>query len=109
MPLDPSVVDALQALSLGFAFAGLVASTFELITDQTASFHLLQSRDVLALASVPVLVFCAPFVIARNTVRGCKLERRPFHLVILAPIVACLWSLMCGRLVLDVTQALAIG
>ena len=109
MPLDPSVVDAIQALSLGFAFAGLLASSFELMTEQKASFRLLQSGDTLALASVPILVFCAPFLIARNTVRGCRLERRPFHLVIPAFMVACLWSLMCGRLVLDATHALAIG
>lgn len=107
MSIDPSAVEELQALALGFAFAGLLASAFELMTEQRASFRLLQRGGVAALASVPVLVFCAPFVILRNAYRGRAVERLPLHFVMLATIVACLWSLMSGRLVLDVAQALA--
>jgi hypothetical protein len=105
--IDPSSVEALQALVLGFAFAGLLASTFELVTERKASFHLLQAGGATALASVPVLVFSAPFIILRNTVRGHQIEKRPFHFVMIATIVACVWSLLAGRLVLDAVQALA--
>src|SRR5688500_1483370 len=98
MPIDPPAVEALQALSLGFAFAGLMASTFEVLTEQKANFHLLQGGGVAALASVPVLVFCAPFIILRNTVRGWRFERRPLHLVIAATFMAGVWGLMSGRI-----------
>lgn len=104
MTIDPSSVEALEALVLGFAFAGLLASTFELLTARPASFKLLQTGGAAALASVPVLVFSAPFIILRNTVRGRQIEKRPFHFVMLATIVACVWSLLAGRLVLDVVQ-----
>jgi hypothetical protein len=107
MPIDPSVVEGLHALALGFSFAGLLASAFELTTDRSASFRLLQAGGVAAVASVPVLVFSAPFIIVRNSVRGRRIERRPVHYLMLAMIVACLWSLMSGRLVLDAAQALA--
>ena len=107
MPIDPSVVEALQALALGFAFAGLMASTFELVTEQRASFQLLQTGGVAALASVPVLVFCAPFIILRNTVRGWRFECRPPHLLVAATVMAGVWSLMSGRLLLAGAQALA--
>jgi hypothetical protein len=107
MTIDPSAVESLQALCLGFAFAGLLASGFELMTERRASFHLLQTGGVAAVASVPVLVFSAPFIIIRNTVRGRRFERRPFHFVMLATVIACLWSLMSGRLVLDVAQLIA--
>jgi hypothetical protein len=107
MPIDPPAVEALQALSLGFAFAGLMASTFEVLTEQKASFHLLQGGGVAALASVPVLVFCAPFIILRNTVRGWRFERRPLHLVIAATFMAGVWGLMSGRIVLAGAQVLA--
>jgi hypothetical protein len=50
-------------------------------------------------------VFSAPFIILRNTIRGRRSEQRPMTFVMLATLVACFWSLMSGRLVLD----LAIG
>jgi hypothetical protein len=107
MSVDPSAIEALQALGLGFAFAGFLASAFELTTHRKASFHLLQSGGVLALASIPVIVFSAPFIILRNTVRGKQIEGRPFHFVMIATIIAGFWSLMSGRLVLDVAHMLA--
>jgi hypothetical protein len=107
MQFDPAAFESLEALALGFAFAGLLASTFELMTERRASFHLLQAGGVVALASVPVVVFSAPFIILRNTVRGRRFERRPFHFVMIATIIACFWSLMSGRLVLDVAQMLS--
>ena len=107
MPIDPAAVEALQALSLGFAFAGLIASTFELMTDQKASFRLLQAGGAAALASVPIFLFCAPLVILRNTVRGWRFEGRPLHFAIAATVMAGVWSLMSGRIVLAGAQALA--
>lgn len=107
MPIEPCAVEALQALSLGFAFAGLIASTFELATDEKASFRLLQTGGAAALAKVPILVFCAPFVILRNTVRGWRFEGRPLYFAIAAAMMAGVWSLMSGRIVLAGAQALA--
>jgi hypothetical protein len=107
MQFDSSAVEALQALCLGFAFAGLLASGFELVTERKASFNLLQMGGVLALASVPVVVFSAPFIIIRNTVRGRRVEGRPFHFVMIATVIASVWSLLSGRLVLDLAQLLA--
>ena len=57
-----------------------------------------------ALACVPVLVFSAPFIILRNTLRGRRFERRPMGFVFAATLVACFWSLMSGRLVLDLAH-----
>ena len=50
---------------------------------------------------MPLVVFSAPFIILRNTIRGRRLERRPIVFVMLATMIACVWSLMSGRLVLD--------
>ncbi len=107
MALDPSALESLHALALGFAFAGLLASGFELMTERRASFHLLATGGVAALASVPVVVFSAPFIILRNTVRGRRFERRPVGFVFAATLIACFWSLMSGRFVLDVAQRIA--
>jgi hypothetical protein len=39
-------------------------------------------------AAVPFLVFAAPFIIMRNTLRGAKIERRRFEFVMMATIIA---------------------
>jgi biotin transporter BioY len=102
MVIEPAAADALMALALGFAFAGMLASGFEVFSTRKAGFSLLQSGGFGALASVPLVVFTAPFLIIRNTVRGQKRERRPIHYVMLATMIACLWSLACGRVVMDI-------
>jgi hypothetical protein len=104
MRIDPAAFEALQALALGFAFAGLLASGFEFVFERRASFGLLKTGDLLAVVCVPLIVFSAPFIILRNTILGRRLERRPFVSVMLATVIACVWSLMSGRLVLDVTH-----
>lgn len=101
MSIEPASLDALKALCLGFAFAGLLANGFEALAGRPASFRLLQTGGMGALASVPVLVFCAPFLIVRNTVRGRRIERRPVIAVVAATAIAGFWSLLSGRLVLD--------
>lgn len=105
MSVDPAAIDSLLALALGFALAGLVATAFEVCTERRASFGLLEAGGRWALVFVPILVFSAPFVILRNTVRGRRLEERPFGFVLVATVIACGWSLLSGRIVLDLAQA----
>jgi hypothetical protein len=104
MQISPSALESFAALGLGFAFAGLLASSFELFTQKRASFGLLETGGPFALACVPVLVFSAPFIILRNTLRGRRFERRPMGFVFAATLIACFWSLMSGRLVLDLAH-----
>lgn len=104
--IDPGAVEALQALVIGFAFAGMLASAYELFTTRRADFKLLEAGGLTAVASVPVVVFSAPFLILRNTVRGRMIEGRPFHFVVLASLIAALWSMASGRVVLDLLHML---
>lgn len=106
MHLQPEAIQAFQALFLGFAFAGLVASAFELFTARKASFNLLQRGDLLAIASVPMVVFAAPFLILRNTVRGRAIEGRPIPFVMIATIIAGFWSLACGNVLIGLAGRL---
>ncbi|KRE00129.1 hypothetical protein ASE63_08515 [Bosea sp. Root381] len=101
MSIDPVAHEALQSLFIGLAFAGLLASAFELFTAQRVDFELLRSGGLAAVASVPVVVFCAPFLILRNTARSRRGEGRPFMFVMLAGMVASIWSIASGRVVLD--------
>jgi hypothetical protein len=106
MSIEPAAFEALQSLFIGFAFAGLLASAFELFTARRADFRLLETGGLSAVASVPVVVFSAPFLILRNTVRGRRIEGRPFAFVMLASMIASLWSIASGRVVLDLLHML---
>ncbi len=106
MSITPASIDALRALCLGFAFAGMMGSAYELFMRRRLSFKALRSGDAAALAAVPVLVFTAPFVIIRNIVRHGGTRRWPFSVVFAATVVAGFWSLVCGRVVLDAASRL---
>jgi hypothetical protein len=105
--MAPGSQEALLSLAFGFACAGLIASAFEAMTQRRAGFELLQSGGIGAAACVPVVVFSAPFLIIRNTVRGRRFERRPVGFVMAATMIACFWSLMSGRVLIDI--AMRIG
>ena len=95
------------AIAFGFAVAGLCASGYRLFRLRFPSFRLLEVGPMRTrFAVVPVLVFSAPFLIMRNTLRGQRLERRNVGFVMIATIIAALWSLMSGSVVVMALQAL---
>jgi hypothetical protein len=99
-------VNSLLALAIGFSVAGLLSSAYQLLTLQPASFHLLQEPERnRALAAVPFLIFAAPFIIIRNTIRGARIERRSFGFAMMAALVAGFWSLMSGTIVVMTLEA----
>ncbi len=103
----PDVIESLFAVAFGFAFAGLCASGYRLFGLHFPSFRLLEvGATHLRLAAVPLLVFSAPFIIMRNTLRGRRLEHRRAEFVMVATVIAGLWSLMSGTAVLMALQAL---
>jgi hypothetical protein len=106
LTIEPAALEALQSMAIGFAFAGLLASAFELFTARRADFRLLRSGGLFAVASVPVVVFSAPFLIVRNSVRGRRIAGRPFLFVMLASMIASAWSIASGRVVLDLLHLL---
>jgi hypothetical protein len=87
---------------MGFAVAGLIAHGYQLATEKPLSFNLLtRARKVQALGGVALLLFGAPFVIMRNTIRGARIEKRRFESVMIATVIAGFWSLMSGTLVVN--------
>src|ERR1700722_19912171 len=103
---SPETIQSLFAVAFGFAFAGTCASGFRLFSKHFPSFRLLEIGPVPArFAAVPLLIFSAPFIIMRNTLRGRRMERRRGEVVMLATVVASLWSLMSGTVVVLALQA----
>jgi hypothetical protein len=107
--MSPETVESFLSLALGFAVAGLMSAAYQAVTERPASFRLLnaQARPA-ALAAVPFLVFAAPFIIMRNTVRGCRIEGRRFEFVMLATVLAGIWSLMSGTAVVMALHGLGL-
>jgi hypothetical protein len=101
-------IEALFALVMGFAVAGLIATAYQLITQRPAGFtELHQGSRLAALAAVPMLVFAAPYIIMRGAFRA-AIDGRAFVAVIVATIVAGGWSLMCGTMVVSALAALGL-
>jgi len=97
------------ALAMGFAFGGLIASGYQLATRRPASFRLLhQGPSPATFAAVPLIVFAAPFIIMRNTIRGRRIEGRGFSMVMVSTIIAGCWSLMSGTVVVMALAAIGI-
>ncbi len=88
------------ALAIGFAIAGALANGYQCVAEKPASFGLLgEGTRSYALAAVPFVIFAAPFIIMRNTVRVRRIDGSSFGLAMLATVVAGFWSLMSGTLV----------
>jgi hypothetical protein len=99
----------LVEVALGFALAGLFTSGYQLATNQLPSFgQLSKGANARTLASVPVLVFAAPFLIMRNTILSAIQDGRQFKFVFFATLVAGFWSLMSGIAVVTMLRAVGI-
>lgn len=95
--MSPDALNSLFSLCIGFAFAGALASGYQAIVHRPAGFGLLQEGVAPStFAAVPFLVFAAPFIIMRNTLRGVQVESRRFEFVMMATVLAGFWSLMSG-------------
>ncbi len=107
LAITPQAIESVFALAWGFAFAGLCASGYRLFAQHLPSFRQLEVGPVAArFAAVPLLMFSAPYIIMRNTLRGRRLEKRGADLVMVATVIAGIWSLMSGTVVVLALQAL---
>jgi uncharacterized protein DUF6949 len=104
--MSPDVLNSLLSLCIGFALAGALTSGYQALVQRPAGFALLEAGVApKTFAAVPFLVFAAPFIIMRNTLRGARIERRRFEFVMLATILAGFWSLMSGTFFLMTLRA----
>ena len=103
-------IELLFALTIGFAMAGVMATGYQLVAGKPASFTLLQSGPLPStFAAIPLIAFAAPFIIMRNTIRGCRIENRGFSAAMAAILIAGGWSLMSGTVLLMAFAALGVA
>jgi hypothetical protein len=105
--MSPEAIQSFYALALGFAWAGLLATGYQWAMRRPASFKLLQrGPKPSTFAAIPFLAFAAPFIIMRNTLRSRRHARRRFESMMAATIVAGIWSLMSGTVVVMALAAM---
>jgi hypothetical protein len=105
--LSPQTIESLFTLAWGFAVAGLCASAYRLFASHLPSFRQLEVGPMAArFAAIPLLMFSAPYIIMRNSIRGSRIESRRPEFVMVATVIAGLWSLMSGTVVVLALQAL---
>jgi len=107
--MSPDTLNSLFALCIGFAFAGALVYGYQVFAHRPAGFGLLQQGAApKAFAAVPFLVFAAPFIIMRNTLRGARIERRRFQFVMMATVISGFWSMMSGTFFLMTLRAAGV-
>ena len=104
--MSPDALNSFFSLCIGFALAGAFTSGYQAVVQRPAGFGLLQEGVApRTFAAVPFLVFAAPFIIMRNTLRGARIENRRMDFVMMATILAGIWSLMSGTFFLMTLRA----
>ena len=90
----------------GFVAAGLLASLHQFITARPPQFVMPAGSLVAGLGGAIVCVFGGPFIIMRNAIRGRLIERRPLGWLAASAVIALVWSLCSGIVLVDFAQAL---
>jgi uncharacterized protein DUF6949 len=109
VPMTPETLNSFFAICIGFALAGALVNGYQAFAQRPAGFGLLQEGVApRTFAAVPFLVFAAPFIIMRNTLRGARLESRRFEFVMMATVIAGFWSMMSGTFFLMTLRAAGV-
>lgn len=106
--MSTASMQAFFALAIGFAASGLTSSAYQLMTKRQAGFHLvLEGTAWSAALAVVLLLFTTPYMIVRNLVRGGGREARKFEFAMMATILAGMWALVSGTLLVVTYGSLA--
>jgi hypothetical protein len=107
--MTPEAFNSLFSICIGFALAGALVNGYQAFAQRPAGFGLLQDGVApKTFAAVPFLVFAAPFIIMRNTLRGMLVESRRVEFVMMATVIAGFWSMMSGTFFLMTLRATGV-
>lgn len=107
--MTPEALNTFFSICIGFALAGALVNGYQALAQRPAGFGLLQDGVApKTFAAVPFLVFAAPFIIMRNTLRGMRVESRRVEFVMMATVIAGFWSMMSGTFFLMTLRAAGV-
>ena len=87
--------------AVGFVTAGLLASFVQLVSGQPMRFGIEPNSLLASIGAVLLWVLAGPAILMRNARRGLRIQSRPKIWFGLSAVIAALWSLFSGALLLD--------
>ena len=91
----------LYVAAVGFVTAGVLASFVQLVSGQPMRFGIEPDSIVSSLGGVLLRVLAGPAILMRNAWRGLRIQSRPKIWFGLSAMIAAVWSLFSGALLLD--------
>lgn len=96
-----SVALYLYVMAVGFVMAGATASFVQLVSGAPMRFGI-EPRSILAsIGGVLLRVLAGPAILMRNAWRGMRIEARPKIWFGVSAVIAAMWSLFSGTLLID--------
>lgn len=87
--------------AVGFVAAGLLASFVQMVSGQPMRFGIEPNSLMASIGGVLLRVLAGPAILMRNAWRGMRLESRPKIWFGISMVVAAVWSLFSGAVLLD--------
>ncbi|HEX7532884.1 MAG TPA: hypothetical protein VF340_06585 [Methyloceanibacter sp.] len=91
----------LYVTAVGFVAAGVLASFVQLLSGEPMRFTIEPKSILDSLAGVLLRAVAGPAILMRNAWRGQKLRERPKIWFGVSAVIAAVWSLFCGAILLD--------
>jgi hypothetical protein len=96
----------LYVIAVGFVSAGVLASFVQLLSGQPMRFGIEPNSILASLGGVLLRVWAGPAILMRNAWRGLRLQSRPKIWFGLSAMIAAVWSLFSGAVLLDLLLSL---
>ena len=96
----------LYVTAVGFVAAGVLASFVQLLSGEPMRFTIEPKSILDSLAGVLLRAVAGPAILMRNAWRGQKLRERPKIWFGVSAVIAAVWSLFCGAILLDLLGTL---
>ncbi|MFO7477993.1 MAG: hypothetical protein R6X03_06580 [Methyloceanibacter sp.] len=87
--------------AVGFVAAGLLASFVQMVSGQPMRFGIEPNLLLSSVGGVLLRVLAGPAILMRNAWRGMRLEARPKIWFGVSTVIAAVWSLFSGAVLLD--------
>jgi len=93
----------IYSLAIGFTAAGVCASVSAMVTGQPLRFEMRQEHasNLSLLAGAACRIIAGPFMILRNTLQAILFKGSEPYWIMVAIIIACLWSFCQGVIILE--------
>ena len=96
----------LYVTAVGFVAAGVLSSFVQLVSGEPMRFGIEPNSILASIGSVFLRVLAGPAILMRNAWRGLKLQARPKIWFGVSAVIAAVWSLFSGALLLDLLLSL---